>query len=83
MEAFLIVEVLHECEKKSKNASCWSALLMSCPTGVGHTWEGQAQDFITTKSWGPDPTGKYISKGVWPQTCVMLGHRRLTSEQLA
>ena len=26
--------------------------------GVGHTWEVQAQDFITIKSWGPDPTGK-------------------------
>ena len=26
--------------------------------GVGHTWEGQAQDFITIKSWGPDPTGR-------------------------
>ena len=26
--------------------------------GVGHTWEGQAQDFINIKSLGPDPTGK-------------------------
>ena len=31
--------------------------------GVGHTWEGQAQDFITIKSLGPFGTtvGSYLS----------------------